>query len=184
MKRGPEPTPKPAAPASPRPSLRALRDDEVDAAYEIYLQTCAWLQQKGVKQWLVPKPRTTFGARQDRGENYGFFLAADLVAIVSLGFEIHPHWEEQLGAEKRWWLHTLAVAPQTRGRRLGVETVSSAVSLLRAKGATELFLDCDAKGILPVYYGKLGFEAVAEKGICFPSGNTFPIVLMRKIIEP
>jgi len=183
MKRGSDPARQPAPASSPRPSLRALRGDEVDAAYEIYLQTCAWLQRKGVRQWLLPKPRATFDARQDQGENYGLFLGNDLAVIATLSCEVHAYWPEKLGAEKRWWLHTLAVAPEFRGRRLGEETVSAAVSLLRSKGASELFLDCGAEGVLPAYYGKLGFDPLAKKAITYPSGNTFLIVLMRNTIS-
>jgi ribosomal protein S18 acetylase RimI-like enzyme len=168
---------------SPRPALRALRGDEVEVAYGIYLQACEWLKRKGVRQWMVPKPRATFDARQRRGENYGLFLGHNLVAIVTLSFEVHAHWREKLGANKRWWLHTLAVAPDSRGRRLGEETVLAAVSLLGSRGASELLLDCGADGVLPEYYGKLGFEALEKKGIAYPSGNTFLIVLMRRNIE-
>jgi ribosomal protein S18 acetylase RimI-like enzyme len=166
----------------PRPSLRRLRDDEVGAAYEIYLRACAWLKEKGVKQWLSPKPRTAFDARQEKGENYGLFLGHNLVAIATLSFETHAHWQEELGAEMRWWLHTLAIAPEYRRRRMGEETVAAAESLLRTRDAHELFLDCGADGVLPAYYGSLGYDTRASKAITYPSGNTYPIVLMRKVI--
>src|SRR5271154_432243 len=104
---------------SPSLFIRALRHDEVDAAYEIQLQACAWLKQKGVRQWLSPKPRAVYDARQEKGENYGLFLGDSLVATMALSFEAHPYWLEELGGEPRWWLHSLAVAPGFRGRRLG-----------------------------------------------------------------
>jgi ribosomal protein S18 acetylase RimI-like enzyme len=167
-----------------RPSLRGLRDDEVGYAYEIYLQACAWLKGKGVRQWLTPKPRATFDERQERGENFGLFLGSDLAAIVTLSLEVHEHWRGELGGEGRWWLHTLAVAPGFRGRRLGGEAVAAAASLLRSKGALELLLDCGADGILPGYYGRLGFHALANKAITYPSGNTYPIALMRLALAP
>jgi hypothetical protein len=156
----------------PRPFLRGLRIDEVEAAYAIYLEACTWLKEKGVKQWLSPKPKTVFVARQRQGENYGLFLGTDLVAIATLSFETHECWKEELGAAMR------------RRRRLGEETVAAAESFLHSKEASELFLDCGADGILPAYYGKLGYDALANKAITYPSGNTYPIVLMRKVIGP
>ncbi|HXN34983.1 MAG TPA: GNAT family N-acetyltransferase [Opitutaceae bacterium] len=167
-----------------RPSLRGLRDDEIGFAYEIYLQACAWLKGKGVRQWLTPKPRATFEGRQARGENFGLFLGSDLAVIVTLSLEVHEYWRGELGGEGRWWLHTLAVAPGFRGRRLGEEAVAAAASLLRSKAVPELYLDCGADGILPAYYGRLGFGTLANKAITYPSGNTYPIVLMRMALAP
>jgi hypothetical protein len=40
----------------------------------------------------------------------------------------------------------------------------------------------DEKGFLPLYYGNLGYSVVARQEITYPSGNTFPMVLMRKEI--
>ena len=173
---------RPASPLST--SFRGLRADEVETAYALYLRVCAWLKKKGVRQWLLPKPRSKFDERQERGENYGLFLGDDLGAIVTLAFEVHAQWPEKLGGEKRWWLHTLAVAPEFRGRRLGEETVSASFALLQSRGAGELLLDCGADGVLPAYYRRLGFTVLAQKDITFPSGNTFPIELMRKAVEP
>ncbi len=169
---------------SPLSSFRGLRADEVDRAYELYLDVCAWLKQKGVRQWLLPKPRSKFDERQERGENYGLFLGQDLAAIVTLGLEVHEKWPDRLGSEKRWWLHTLAVAPEFRGRRLGEATVAAAVELVRSRGAKDLILDCDAGGVLPAYYRKLGFVTLAQKDIPFPSGKTVLIELMSRRVGP
>jgi ribosomal protein S18 acetylase RimI-like enzyme len=172
-------------PATPSfSSFRGLRADEVDRAYALYLDVCAWLKQKGVRQWLLPKPRSKFDERQERGENYGLFLGKDLAAIVTLGCEVHEKWPEELGPARRWWLHTLAVAPEFRGRRLGEATVAAAVGWLRSRGADELILDCDAHGVLPAYYRKLGFVTRAQKPVSFPSGNAFLIELMSQRIAP
>jgi GNAT superfamily N-acetyltransferase len=164
---------------NPRPYLRALRNDEVDAAYEIQLEACAWLKRKGVRQWLSPKPRAVYYERQEKGENFGLCLGDSLAATMALSFEVHPYWREELGTEPRWWLHTLVVAPGFRGKRVGEEAVSAAVALARSRGAGDLVLDCGTDGVLPAYYGRLGFETVAQKDITYPSGNTYPITLMR-----
>lgn len=171
------------APSPAVPSLRALRDDEIERAYGIYLAACAWLKGKGVRQWMTPKPSPAFDERQIRGENYGLFLGNDLVAIATLSLEVHVYWTEELGSERRWWLHTLAVAPGFHGRSLGEEAVAAAATLLHSRGAGELWLDCGADGVLPGYYGELGFAVLGKKDIAYPSGNTYPIMLMRKVIE-
>lgn len=103
---------------------------------------------------------------------------------MALGWEVHAYWQEELDREKRWWLHTLAVAPEFHGHCLGEAAVAAAAALLRSKGVSELLLDCSADGVLPAYYGRLRFVALSQKEITYPSGNTFSTVLMRRIIEP
>jgi ribosomal protein S18 acetylase RimI-like enzyme len=171
-------------PMNPSPTLRALRHDEVDAAYEIQLQACAWLRRKGVRQWLSPKPRTVYDARQDKGENHGLFLGDSLAATMALSFEAHPYWSDELGTELRWWIHTLAVSPEFRGRRVGEEAVAAAVAHVRSKNSGDLYLDCGTDGVLPAYYTRLGFVTLAQKDITYPSGNTYPITLMRRGLDP
>jgi hypothetical protein len=53
-------------------------------------------------------------------------------------------------------------------------------AMIRDAGASEVFLDCVDTGFLPRYYLSLGYEVLAQKDITYPSGNTFPMVLMKK----
>jgi len=48
-------------------------------------------------------------------------------------------------------------------------------------GVRDVYLDCvDAGGFLPAFYERLGFAKVCERSITYSSGNTFPMVLMKK----
>jgi ribosomal protein S18 acetylase RimI-like enzyme len=66
---------------------------------------------------------------------------------------------------------------------IGRKVVRAAEDYIRTLNGEEVFLDCvDEKGFLPLYYGSLGYSVVARQEITYPSGNTFPMVLMRKEI--
>jgi ribosomal protein S18 acetylase RimI-like enzyme len=75
----------------------------------------------------------------------------------------------------------LATAQNFRGRRLGEVAVRMACEHLVIAGVNVVHLDCvDVDGFLPAFYERLGFVKVAERNITYPSGNSFPMVLMRK----
>ena len=172
--------------ARPRPSvgspvLRALHGREVDAAYRVYGEAFEWLKRNGVRQWLVPIPRGVYAQMQKHGDNVGLFVGKELAVVLSLRHEASPYWREELGDERRWWLSTLATAERFRGRKLGERAVEEAWVLAQVKGAGALFLDyVDARGFLPAFYRRLGYSDLARKIITYPSGNSFPMVLMRK----
>ena len=162
--------------------FREIESAEVDEAYHISIEAFDWLKAKGVRQWLVPLPKDKYLGRQQRGENFGLFIGIRVVAIVSLTWEVSPYWQKEVGADAYWWLSMLAVATEFRGAKIGEQTVLEAENWLRGKGATGVFLDCvDEQGFLPSFYKRLGFDEVCRKSITYPSGNTFPMVLMRKM---
>jgi ribosomal protein S18 acetylase RimI-like enzyme len=161
--------------------FRGIQSVEVDEAYHIYMGAFDWLKAKGVRQWLVPISKDKYLNRQQNGENFGLFMGGRVAAIVSLAWEVSPFWQKEVGAVAHWWLSMLAVATEFRGVKIGEKTVLEAENWLRGKGATEMFLDCvDERGFLPSFYKRLGFYEVFRKSITYPSGNTFPMVLMRK----
>jgi ribosomal protein S18 acetylase RimI-like enzyme len=163
--------------------LRRLQEEEFDQAYDIYLDAFEWLKVKGVRQWLVPISRATYQERHLRGENFGYFISGELCAIVSLTNMLMKFWAAQLGKVPRWWISMLAVAASRRRMGIGRETVRTAEEHVRSLSGKEVFLDCvDEKGFLPLYYGSLGYCVIARQEITYPSGNTFPMVLMRKEI--
>jgi ribosomal protein S18 acetylase RimI-like enzyme len=162
--------------------FRGIQSAEVDEAYRIYMEAFDWLKAKGIRQWLVALPKDKYLDRQQRGENFALFIGGRVAAIVSLAWEVSPFWQKEVGADAYWWLSMLAVATEFRGVRIGEQTVIEAENWLRGKGATEMFLDCvDERGFLPSFYKRLGFDEVYRKSITYPSGNTFPMVLMRKM---
>ncbi|MGD0915255.1 MAG: GNAT family N-acetyltransferase [Thermodesulfobacteriota bacterium] len=162
--------------------FREIQSAEVDEAYRIYIEAFDWLKAKGVRQWLVPLSKDKYLDRQQRGENFGLFIGARVGAIVSLAWEVSPYWQKEVGADAYWWLSTLAVATEFRGEKIAEQMVLEAENWLRGKGATEVFVDCvDERGFLPSFYKRLGFDEVCRKSITYPSGNTFPMVLMKKM---
>jgi len=161
--------------------FREIQSAEVDEAYRIYMEAFDWLKAKGVRQWLVPISKDKYLDRQQRGENFGLFIGGRVAAIVSLAWEVSPFWQDDVGTDAYWWLSMLAVPTELRSLKIGEQTVSEAENWLRGKGAKEMFLDCvDERGFLPSFYKRLGFDEVFRKSITYPSGNTFPMVLMKK----
>jgi predicted N-acetyltransferase YhbS len=163
--------------------LRQLSTDEATAAHALYLDIVAWLKAKGIRQWLRPLDVKEFHERQVRAELFGAFADGRMVATVSLACEDDDDWAQHIGREKRWWLKTLAVA---RGgeRGLGERIVHACEGHLQGAGAREIYLECVDTGFLPGYYERLGYEVRQRADITYPSGNTFPVALMRKLLAP
>jgi ribosomal protein S18 acetylase RimI-like enzyme len=163
--------------------LRRLKEEEFDQAYAIYLDAFEWLKAKGVRQWLVPISRIAYQDRHHRGENFGYFISEELCAIVSLANMSTKYWTTQLGEVPQWWISMLAVSTSRREMGVGREVVRAVEDCITTSNGEVVFLDCvDEKGFLPLYYGNLGYSVVARQEITYPSGNTFPMVLMRKEI--
>jgi hypothetical protein len=163
-------------------SLHPLGAGEVDGAHALYLEVFEWLRAKGVRQWLRAISREEFAARQGRGELFGHDASGRLAAIVTLAGEADSYWPEKTGGVRCWWIKTLAVSRQHRGGKLGARVMQQAEAVLHQAGASEAWLDCVATGILPDYYARLGYAELGRKDITYPSGNTFPMVLMRKAV--
>ena len=164
-------------------NFRPLRADEVDAAYAVYLEACAWLRRQQIRLWLQPLPPEKFKERQVHGELFGLFAGRELAVTLAIVNEVPAHWRDELGDEPCWWLSTIATAVECKGRRLGERAVAEATAWLARKGATEVLLDC-ALGFLPRFYQRCGFSALIEKDVAFPSGNNYPLVLMKRDIVP
>lgn len=163
--------------------LRRLKEEEFDQFYEIYLDAFEWLKAKGVRQWLVPISKGIYQEQQLRGENFGYFISWNICGIVSIAKKVTKYWAVHLGEVPRWWISTLAVASSYHGMGIGREMVKAAEDYIQTLNGEEIFLDCvDEKEFLPIYYGSLGYSVVARQEITYPSGNTFPMVLMRKEI--
>jgi ribosomal protein S18 acetylase RimI-like enzyme len=167
-------------PKQSSPVLRQLASSEADSGYAVYLAAFRWLNDQGIRQWLVPQQRDIFDRRQERGENYGLFIGGDLAVVLSLVQSTPAEWADVISERETWWLHNLATAQNFRGRRLGEGAVRMACERLVVAGVNVIYLDCvDVAGFLPAFYERLGFEKVTERNIAYPSGNSFPMVLMR-----
>jgi len=163
------------------PVLRQLASSEADSGYAVYLAAFRWLNDKGIRQWLVPQQRDVYDRRQKRGENFGLFMGGDLAVVLSLVQGTPAEWADVVSERETWWLHNLSTAPNFRGRRLGEVAVRMACEHLAIAGINVVYLDCvDVAGFLPAFYERLGFAKIGERTITYPSGNSFPMVLMSK----
>jgi predicted N-acetyltransferase YhbS len=109
-------------------------------------------------------------------------MGEDLAAVLSLVQGTPAEWADVIPERETWWLHNLATAQNFRGRRLGEVAVKLACERLVMAGVNVIYLDCVAvAGFLPAFYERLGFAKIAERTIAYPSGNSFPVVLMKKI---
>jgi ribosomal protein S18 acetylase RimI-like enzyme len=163
--------------------FRAVTAVETSEAYALYREVFDWLQAKGVRQWLRALPPEEFRERQARGELFAFFLGGEMRAMVTLAFEQDLDWKKYLTPEKRWWIKSLAVARAHGGRAMGEHLLQRGEAQLAAAGATEAYLECVDTGFLPGYYARLGYEVLQRADITYPSGNTFPVCLMRKALR-
>jgi GNAT superfamily N-acetyltransferase len=161
-------------------TFRPLSSSEIDLAHALYLRVFGWLREKGVRQWLVPLPRDAFSARQARAELFGYFTSQQLEAVVTLADEAPVDWQPEIGASPRFWMKSLAVDRCIGGHGVGSAVIQACETLATQHGYEALWLDCVDAGFLPIYYGRCGYERQTSKPITYPSGNTFPMVLMKK----
>ena len=157
-----------------------ITDAQLENAHTVYLEIFAWLKAKGVRQWLRPISREVFVERHQRGELFALSSDNVLTAIVTVAFEINSYWPEKIGESRRWWIKSLGVARLCHNAGIGRQMMEACERHLRTTGATEVFLDCVDGGFLPAYYARLGYDEISRKDITYPSGNTFPMVLMKK----
>lgn len=144
-----------------------------------------WLNAKGVRQWLRALSKETFAERQRDGQLLGFYVDDRIAAVVTLAFEATTYWTEVIGDSRCWWIKSLAVARVWHGAEVGKRVMKECEAMIRDAGASEAFIDCVDTGFLPRYYASLGYEVLARNEITYPSGNTFPMVLMKKkALEP
>lgn len=166
------------------PILRQLAAGEADRGYAVYLEAFRWLNDHGIRQWLVPVRRDIHDRRQAQGENLGLFVGGELAVFLSLVEGTPAEWADHVAEKGTWWLHNVATAQSFRGKKLGALAVRLVGEQLARAGVREVYLDCvDVGGFLPAFYTRLGFAKVCEQSITYTSGNTFPMVLMRKAVN-
>jgi ribosomal protein S18 acetylase RimI-like enzyme len=160
--------------------FRRLQDSDVDAAVAILDAASQWLLARGIRQWTTAYPRERYQQSQDRGENFGLFEHARLVAIVTLT-GAPPEWEAELSGMDARWVSKLAVAPDCHGRGVGRLMSEHALEQLRRAGSTQAWLDC-RNGPLVAFYESLGFARVTTKVVDF-TDVTLELVLMKKDLQ-
>jgi GNAT superfamily N-acetyltransferase len=158
-----------------------LRPDEIDRSYDVYEQVRGWLKASSIHLWVTALPKEKFIERQKRGELFGLFEGCELAVILAIVHDSPTYWQDEIGSAPEWWFSTIATAPNFRGRKLGELAIAMAIIWLGEQKVRTVYLDC-ARGFLPAFYQRCGFSRIAEKNVTFPSGNTYPLVLMKKEI--
>ena len=161
------------------PLFRPLQPGDVDSAVAILDAASEWLLARGIRQWVTTYPRELYQQAQERGETFGLFEDARLVAIATLT-SAPPEWTEELRGHDAHWISKLAVAPDCHGRGLGRRMAEEALDQLRRQGVEKVWLDC-RNGPLVAFYESLGFERVTAKVIAFPD-LTLEVVLMKRAL--
>jgi GNAT superfamily N-acetyltransferase len=168
-------------------ALIPLAVAEVPAAHAIYLRTFDWLTARGVRQWLLRLDQAAFAQRQATGEAFAAYADGDLVGCVFVTFETIGYYGDDLKATPRWWLHTLVIDRAVSGRRLGELVVAAVCDLVQRRGGKSVWLHCvnDANHaeVVTTYYARLGFDEILRMDVTYPSGNSFPMVVMRKDLQ-
>ena len=163
-----------------------LTVSDVSTSHAIYNQTFDWLTTKGVRQWLLRLDEATFVKRQAAGEGFAIHLDGVLAGCVFVPFETLGYYGDEFKTAPRWWMHTLVIDRAFAGRRVGELTVAAVCDLVRQRGGHSVWLHCvnDANHaeVIPLYYARLGFKEVLRTEVTYPSGNAFPMVVMRKAL--
>jgi len=169
-------------------ALTPLAAQDVSAAHAIYNRTFDWLTTKGVRQWLLRLDEATFGKRQAAGEAIAIHADGELAGCVFVPFETIAYYGDELKTARRWWMHTLVVDRAFAGLGLGERAVAAVCDLVSERGGDSVWLHCvnDASHaeVIPGYYARLGFDEVMRTDVTYPSGNSFPMVVMRKSLPP
>lgn len=176
---------------TPYPSMQftfaALTTHEIPAAHAIYGRTFDWLTAKGVRQWLLRLDEATFAKRQAAGEAFAIHVDGALAGCVFVPFETIAYYGDELKSTPRWWMHTLVVDRAFAGLGVGERAVAAVGALVRARGGDSLWLHCvnDANHaeVIPSYYARQGFAEVLRTDVTYPSGNSFPMVVMSRDVR-
>lgn len=164
--------------------LSILAASDVAAAHAVYERTFDWLTAKGVRQWLLRLDEGVFATRQQANEAVAIRVDGALAGCVFVAFETIGYYGEELKSTPRWWMHTLVIDRAFAGRGIGEFVVAKVCDLVRERGGDGLWLHCvnDANHaeVMPSWYARLGFDEVLRTSVTYPSGNAFPMVVMRK----
>lgn len=162
--------------------FRRIKDNELDAAYNIHCSLVEDMLNRGIKQWLRPIDKTKLLNRQEKKENYGLFNKENkLMVFLSLIERLDYHeWKGWFTNAPTIWLNTVSVNIHNSEKGLGKLAIEKAIIYLQQKGIKELYLDCViGDGFLVKYYQNLGFSIIGETRAQYRSG-VFDLVLMKK----
>ncbi len=167
-------------------TLSPLAYEDIPAAHAIYDRTFDWLTAKGVRQWLLRLDEATFAERHAAGEALAIYVDGVLAGCVFVPFETLAYYGDVIKTAPRWWMHTLVIDRAFAGQGVGVSAVAAVGDWVREQGGQAVWLHCvnDASHaeVIASYYARLGFDEVLRTEVTYPSGNAFPMVVMRKTL--
>lgn len=155
--------------------IEQISDKQLNLVVELLKSAAEWLEQKGRLQRVGNTSLETFEKWQRTACNYGVFNESGLVGIFSLPVENFQDWPEFSEAAPAVWLRALATHPTYRGQGVGEFAVKSALDIAGAD--KPVYLDC-VSDFLPEYYGRLGFQKLAEQERKFEKEGRLAITLM------
>jgi ribosomal protein S18 acetylase RimI-like enzyme len=135
---------------------------------------------------LLRLEEAAFARRQIASEAFAIHVDGALAGCVFVPFETIAYYGDELKATPHWWMHTLVIDRAFAGRGVGEQAVAAVCDLVRSRGGDSAWLHCvnDANHaeVIPSYYARLGFDEVLRTEVTYPSGNAFPMVVMRKVL--
>lgn len=124
--------------------------DDREAVKNLMVQTAAWLQSKGSKQWhelLAGEDRHGMEAAIGRGEVF-IFKQDGIIAGMAILQQHASNWDRSLwgdeGHESSVYLHRLCINRDFQGKQLGNAILHWAQQDVRFPGKDRIRLDCIA----------------------------------------
>lgn len=148
---------------NPSNEFRKLHPHELDSGYAVLVEAYEWLKSRGSAQWPQPFPYEKYRRWHEQGLNYGFFSDGGLSTVLSLVEETDDRWRDFFSGACVWWVRAVAGSNRHRRKGCGRLAIRAAVNRIVMAQQIPLYLHCfKGSGFLPSYYGRLGFEMLAE----------------------
>jgi ribosomal protein S18 acetylase RimI-like enzyme len=158
--------------------FRKANQDELSKALSLLKQAAQRLKDKQVNQWgfWLDPPAERINWIKEGFENNEFYFVVndhdDVIAMFRIMEEDDMYWGHQ--ADLAYYIHSLVVAPNHTGQKLGERIIEEVESMATTKGIKLLRLDCNASNpALCGYYERLGFVKVGEKQMPHSLNNLY-----------
>ena len=164
------------------PNFRKILPEKFLSAYSIVYDSALWLKNNEFPCYLVPEE--SYYERTVAGENFGLYLDSSLCAVVSLTHDFPVAWETYISHKDILWLASLASLRNDEHKGYGKALVHKVHQYAALKQIAAIYLDCYfGDGRLPLYYEKLGYEALHRMDLIFEDNTRHDSILMRYIFH-
>ena len=163
------------------PNFRKILPDDFASAYSIVYESALWLKKHEFPCYLVPE--VSYYERTVAGENFGLYLDSSLCAVVTLTQVFPAAWERYISHKDILWLASLASLRNDDQKGYGKILVRKVHQYASLKQIAAIYLDCYfGDGRLPLYYERLGYDALHRMDLIFEDNTRHDSILMRHII--